>query len=99
MFEAWNEAQTSIQRGNDLSVREMTLLRLALNHVTTVAAEATEFAYRFGGGVAARRGPLQRMFKDMSVATQHMTVSPTILRESAKELLGLLKGKIGAHEP
>jgi alkylation response protein AidB-like acyl-CoA dehydrogenase len=94
VFEVWNEAQTSIQRGNDLSVREMTLLRLALNHVTTVAADVTEFAYRFGGGVAARSGPLQRMFKDMHTATQHMTVSPTILRESAKELLGLLKGKV-----
>jgi indole-3-acetate monooxygenase len=94
VFEIWNEAQNTIQRGNDLSVREMTLLRLALNHVTTVAADATQFAYRFGGGVAARSGPLQRMFKDMHVATQHMTVSPTILRESAKELLGLLKGKV-----
>jgi hypothetical protein len=30
----------------------------------------------------------------MHTATQHMTVSPTILRESAKELLGLLKGKV-----
>ena len=65
--------------------------------MTAVAADVTEFAYRFGGGVAARSGPLQRMFKDMHTATQHMTVSPTILRESAKELLGLLKGKVWGH--
>lgn len=94
VFDAWDGAQTTLKRGEDLSVRETTLLRLALNHVTRVAAEITEFAHIFGGGHAARSGPLQRCFKDMHMGTQHVTVSSLILREGAKELLGLSKGKI-----
>ena len=94
VFDAWVDVQAQLQRGEDMTVRQMTLIRMALNHVTSVAARVTEFAYKYGGGSAARNGPLQRCFRDMLTATQHITVSPWILRESAKELLGLSKGKV-----
>jgi alkylation response protein AidB-like acyl-CoA dehydrogenase len=94
VFDAWADVQAQLQRGDDMTVRQMTLVRMALNHVTSVAARATEFAYKYGGGSAARAGALQRCFRDMATATQHVTVSPWILRECAKELLGLSKGKV-----
>jgi alkylation response protein AidB-like acyl-CoA dehydrogenase len=94
VFDAWTEVQAQLQRGNDMSVRQMTLIRMALNHVTSVAARVTEFAYKYGGGTAARAGVLQRCFRDMFTGTQHITVSPWILRECAKELLGLSEGKV-----
>jgi alkylation response protein AidB-like acyl-CoA dehydrogenase len=96
VYEAWNDAQSTIQKGCDLSVRQTTLTKLALTHVTAVAAETTAFAYKYGGGTAARVGPLQRCFRDMHTGLQHIVTSPLVLDECSKELLGLSKGLVWA---
>jgi len=43
-----------------------------------------------------RDGVMQRCFRDMNAGTQHASVSFGILRECARELLGLAEGKIWA---
>jgi hypothetical protein len=84
----------TIRRGDPIAMRQISLMRLALNHVTTAAAEICTFAYRTGGGVALRNGILQRCFRDMMAGTQHRIVSTHMLRECSRELLGLAEGKL-----
>jgi alkylation response protein AidB-like acyl-CoA dehydrogenase len=93
-FETWNDVKATLDAGGDASVRQGTLFRLALNHVTVAVAEVTSFAYLYGGGVALRPGILQRCFCDMHAATQHITTGKKLLQECARELLAIAPGKI-----
>lgn len=94
VYETWSEIRDALGRGEALTTRQMTLSRLALNHVTSAAAEICTFAYKTGGGVALRESALQRCFRDMFAGTQHFLTTPTVLRECGKELAGLADGKI-----
>ena len=67
-----------------MNKRQITLIRLALNHVTNVAAEVCTYAYRTAGGVALRTSMIQRCFRDMHAGTQHFLVGPVILRDAAR---------------
>lgn len=94
LYEIWDEIRATLDHGDTLTTRQMTLSRLALNHVTTVAAEVCAFAYKTGGGVALRDGTLQRCFRDIHAGTQHFLTTGTVLRECGKELAGLAQGKV-----
>ncbi len=93
-YECWDDIEATLMRGDRPSTRQLTLARLALNYATTAVAEICAFAYRFGGGIALRESALQRCFRDMNSGTQHASVSPSILRLCASELLGLSDGKV-----
>ena len=95
-FESWHDIEETLKRGDTAGTRQITLARLALNYATSAVAEVCAFAYRYGGGVALRDGILQRCFRDMNAGTQHATTSSGILRECARELLGLADGKVWA---
>lgn len=104
VFETWDVIEDRLRSGNEPTEREFTLLRLALNHVTTIAADVCEFAYKYGGGVSLRSGPLQRCFRDMSAGMQHLTTSPAILRDCGEELLEVApekfwspRGRVAPH--
>jgi alkylation response protein AidB-like acyl-CoA dehydrogenase len=94
VYESWGDVQAALDRGEPMTKRQMTLTRLALNHVTTAVAEICAFAYRMGGGVALRDSALQRCLRDMFAGTQHFLTTPTVLRECGKELAGLADGKV-----
>jgi indole-3-acetate monooxygenase len=92
-YEVWGDVSATLDRGAPMSQRQFTLMRLSLAHVTTAVMEIATFAHRAGGGVAIRPGILQRCFRDMFTATQHRIVSPMMLRECGRELLGLAGDK------
>lgn len=92
--EALRDVEASLAKGNDVSVRQFTLMRLALNHVTSIAGEVVAFTFHYGGGVALRKGVLQRCFRDMNAGMQHITIGPNILRQCGLELLEVTSGKI-----
>ena len=94
VFEVAEEVDDTIARGDVVSTRQISLVRLALNNVTLAAHDAARFAYRAAGGVALRDGVLQRNIRDMLAATQHRIVSSFMLRESARDLLGMAPGKV-----
>jgi indole-3-acetate monooxygenase len=94
LYEVGADIDGTIAKGDPIAVRQITLIRLALNNATSAAAEAAALAYRTAGGVALRQGVLQRCIRDMMAASQHRIVSNYMLRECARELLGLAKGKI-----
>jgi alkylation response protein AidB-like acyl-CoA dehydrogenase len=94
VVECWQDVEDTLDRGDDPTTRQITLARLALNYATAAIAEVCQFAYRYGGGVALRDSVIQRCFRDMNAGTQHATVGTGVLRECAKDLLGMGEGKI-----
>lgn len=82
---AWQEAQEG-----SLSVDRRRDIRLATTHATHAAAEAVDRMYHLGGGSSVYlRSPLQRIFRDVHVATQHMMVGPATWELTGRLLLGV----------
>ena len=93
VHEAWSEVQHALEAGEKLTVRQHSMIRLAMTHVTWAAHEVATFAYSAAGTTALRAGTLQRLFRDMHAGTQHMIVSPPVFRALGKELAGLAPDK------
>ena len=91
--EAWGDVQHSLERGDDLSVRQHSLIRLAMAHVTWAAHEVALFVYRSAGTMALRAGVIQRLFRDVHAGTQHVIASPPVYRALGRELAGLADGQ------
>jgi indole-3-acetate monooxygenase len=65
-------------------------LRLAASHATEVSAEVVTAMYNAGGGTSIYDSSmLQRRFRDVHVATQHMMVAPATWELGGRLLLGL----------
>ena len=65
-------------------------VRLATTFATRSSASAVDLMYHLGGGTSVyRRSPLQRIFRDVHVATQHMMVSASTLELTGRLFLGL----------
>jgi indole-3-acetate monooxygenase len=93
VFEAWTDATETISRGDALSVRQNTLIRLALGHVTSSLLDIANFVYLAGGTTALRRGTIQRLVRDVHAGTQHVTSGPGMWQSCGRELAGLAPGK------
>jgi alkylation response protein AidB-like acyl-CoA dehydrogenase len=84
--EAWERARTD----GALDVRLRARLRLAATHAARAAASAVDLAWDAGGGtVVYETSPLQRHFRDVHVATQHVMVAPPTLELAGRVLLGV----------
>src|SRR5690606_6306345 len=93
VYETWADVSETLDRGDRLSVRQHSLIRLALAHSTWSSHHAATFAYKAAGTLALRAGTLQRLFRDMNAGTQHITSSPPVYGAIGRELLGLAEGK------
>src|SRR6202044_1704761 len=93
-YEVWGGTARTLASGEAVGSRPSTLQRLALSHITNAVVEIATFAHKAGGGVAIRPGILQRCLRDIFTATQHRIVSPGMLRECGRELLGLGQDKV-----
>jgi alkylation response protein AidB-like acyl-CoA dehydrogenase len=94
VHQTWAEIEESIYAGQPISVRQSTMARLALNHVTWSAQEVVAFAYRNAGTSALYNGSLQRVFRDMHAGTQHVSSGQAILQACGRELAGLAPGQV-----
>lgn len=92
-FETWRDVEASLDRGEPLSVRQKTIVRLVINQVTWAAHDVCMFVYTAGGTSALRAGTIQRYFRDMHAGTQHVIPSPPVLQRCGQELAGLAAGK------
>jgi alkylation response protein AidB-like acyl-CoA dehydrogenase len=93
VYETWSDVQATLERGDKLSVRQNTLIRLAMAHVTWAAHDVAAFVYKAAGTTALRSGTIQRLFRDMHAGTQHMVASPPVFRAIGRELAGLAPDK------
>ena len=89
VFETWHDVKDTLDRGGRLSVRQHTLLRLAMAHVTWASHSVAAFVYKSAGTTALRAGTIQRLFRDMHAGTQHIVAAPPVYRAVGRELAGL----------
>jgi alkylation response protein AidB-like acyl-CoA dehydrogenase len=93
VFETWGGVAESLDRGEPLTVRQQTLMRLAMAHITWTGKTVADFVYKSAGTVALRSGVIQRLFRDMHAGTQHITSAPPTFRNAGRELAGLAPQK------
>jgi alkylation response protein AidB-like acyl-CoA dehydrogenase len=83
---AWGEALA----GGAIAIDRRRDLRLATTHAVRESARAIDLMYQLGGGTSVyRRSPLQRYFRDVHAATQHMMVGESTLELAGRLFLGL----------
>jgi alkylation response protein AidB-like acyl-CoA dehydrogenase len=92
VFEAWRDAWDTLRAGGRMSVRQHTLVRLAMTNATNALAAVSDFVYLAGGTTALRRGTIQRLVRDVHAGTQHVTSSPAVWANCGRELGGLAEG-------
>jgi alkylation response protein AidB-like acyl-CoA dehydrogenase len=84
--EAWDAARA----GGEIPLDLRAGLRLAATNAVEAAADAVDAAYSLAGGSAIyETSPLQRRFRDVHAATQHMLVAPATWELTGRSLLGL----------
>jgi alkylation response protein AidB-like acyl-CoA dehydrogenase len=84
--QAW---QAALAQG-PIAERHRLGLRMAASQATEVAAEVTTAMYHAAGGSSIYdSNPLQRRFRDVHVATQHVMVAPATWELTGRLLLGL----------
>ena len=82
------DAWSSAEGAQEIPVARRTGLRLAATHATEAAAEVVSAMYHAGGGSSIYDScALQRRFRDVHVATQHMMVSPASWELAGRILL------------
>lgn len=91
VFEVWNDVKKTLDRGEALTTRQHTMIRLAMSHVTWAAHDVATFVYTAGGTNALRAGRIQQLFRDMHAGTQHLVASPPVFAAIGRELSGLVK--------
>ncbi len=65
-------------------------LRLATTHAARASARVTHRMYDLGGASSIyKKSPLQRIFRDAHVATQHLMVAPPTLELAGRMFVGL----------
>ena len=83
---AWDAAASS----GHIPVEQRIRTRIACTNAAQESARAVDLAYNQGGGSSVFSGNvLQRCFRDVHTATQHVMVSTRILETAGKFLLGL----------
>ncbi len=84
--ECWDAAEQT----GEMSGEQKRLLRLAANNAAERSAHAVGLCYRAGGGSALyETSPLQRVFRDVNVATQHGMIAPRLLEPLGRMRFGL----------
>ena len=78
------------EQGAGIATDDRLSLRLAATHAARSAAAVVDACYELGGGTSIyATSPLQRRFRDVHAATQHMLVSRSTLELTGRLLLGL----------
>ena len=84
--EAWHEAAA----GRSLSTEHKRALRLAATNAAWRSADAVDLAYHAAGGSSIHESsPLQRIFRDVHVLTQHGMIAERTFEPLGRLALGL----------
>ena len=84
------QAWASAVAGQPVELVARARIRLAATHAARSCAKAVDLAYNLGGGSSVMTAnPLQRCFRDVHTATQHLMVSPRIDETVGKVLFGV----------
>lgn len=90
LVETIEAAWAAASRDGAISVDHRRDLRLATTHAVRAATRAVDLMYTLGGGTSVyKTSPLQRHFRDVHVATQHMMVSEATYELTGRLFLGV----------
>jgi alkylation response protein AidB-like acyl-CoA dehydrogenase len=90
LYDAVGIAWEAARSGGAISLEQRAGLRLAATHATAASASAVDVAYDLGGGTSIyETSPLQRRFRDVHAATQHMLIGPSTWELTGRLMLGL----------
>jgi alkylation response protein AidB-like acyl-CoA dehydrogenase len=90
LYEAIAHAWDSACDRGQIPLEQRSALRLAATHASSAAAASVDAAYELGGGTSIYdSSPLQRRFRDVHAATQHMLVGSGTWELAGRLLLGL----------
>jgi indole-3-acetate monooxygenase len=88
--EAIGGVEATIATGGWPTDRDKRLLRMAASQATKAATAMVDVAYTVAGGTSVYRdSPLQRLFRDAHVATQHAMVAPRTFELAGRLAFGL----------
>lgn len=86
MAKTWEETK-AMGRASTETRRD---LRLAITHAAKSSVRAVDLMYNLGGGTSVyKTSPLQRIFRDVHVASQHMQVATPTMETAGRHMLGL----------
>jgi len=89
VHETCGDIDASFAAGDEMTVQQQTLARLALVNATFSVHEVTQFAYLAGGTAPLKTGTvIQKLFRDMHAGTQHISSGPVMRRNTGLGLLG-----------
>ena len=86
MAKTWDETRAK----GRASIETRRDLRLAITHAARASVRAADLMYNLGGGTSVyKTSPLQRIFRDVHVASQHMQVATPTMETAGRHMLGL----------
>jgi len=94
VMEVWADIEATVEQGVPVSTRQISMVHLAKSEIHEAAENAVNFGYRAAGGASLRAGTMQRYFRDVMVAVNHITVSPGIVASAGRELSGLWSNRV-----
>ena len=94
LFEVWRDVEASIEAGNRVSTRQISLVHLAKSEVHEAGVDACHFVYRAAGGASLRDGVMQRTYREMLVAANHFTINANIVGAAGREVGGLWTDRV-----
>jgi indole-3-acetate monooxygenase len=90
LYEMVHEAWGTVEQGAPLTAQQIALFRLANTHAVAAGAQAVALVYHAARTSAViTANPLERFFRDVHDATQHLYASPEELSQAGRVLLGL----------
>ena len=93
LFEACDDVWKTAATGAELSLEQRGAVRLSCAQVADAAKTVVQIAYDIGGGTSVYEScPLQRCFRDMYAAVQHIQVQSFNFETCGRVMLGMEPG-------
>jgi alkylation response protein AidB-like acyl-CoA dehydrogenase len=93
LFEACDDVWKTLETGAELSLEQRAAARLSGVQVAEAAKAVVQIAYEIGGGTSVYDScPLQRCFRDMYAAVQHIQVQNGNFETCGRVMLGMEPG-------
>lgn len=90
VFEAFGDAWDAARSGREPSLEQRTRMTMALVQAARLCTHAVDVVFhRAGGGALYESSPLQRCFRDVHAAAQHIAMSIETWKRVGRSLLGV----------